>query len=189
MLAMVAAVSCVPGLMLSSAGQSDASTPAQMQSGGDQGKSSSNAGPASDRKFVEKAIESSLGDVEMGRLALEKSTDSQVRHFAIEETEDHGRILDDLKQVAAQLQMSVPDGQSKSGLKDIDKLKALSGGAFDEAYLKETVKRHKDEDKSYRDEARTTTSPQLKELITQEIQILGTHLQQAQELAQAKDRK
>jgi len=42
------------------------------------------------------------------------------------------------------------------------------------------VKSHKDEDKSYRDEARTTTSPQLKDLVTQEDQIIGNHLQQAQ---------
>jgi putative membrane protein len=91
--------------------------------------------------------------------------------------------------VAQQLQMSVPDGPSPSDLKEIDKLKALSGDAFDPAFLKETVKRHKDEDKSYQDELRTTTSPQLKNLITQETQITGNHLQQAQELAQAKGKK
>jgi putative membrane protein len=125
----------------------------------------------------------------MGRLALEKSTDSQVRHYAIQETEDHGKILDELKQAAQQLTMSVPDGPSKSALKELDKLKMLSGDAFDQALLKETVKSHKDEDKSYRDEARTTTSPQLKNLVTQENQIIGNHLQQAQQLAQAKGKK
>jgi putative membrane protein len=193
MFAMAVGLGCA--LALSAAGQMGGKTPAQTQPGGDQaqtgdqGKSDVKAGPALDQKFVKKAMEASLGDVEMGRLALQKSTDSQVRHFAIQETDDHGKILDDLKQVAQQLSMSVPDGPSKGDLKDIDKLKALSGDAFDQAFLKEAAKRHKDEDKSYKDEARTTTSPQLKDLITQEDQILGSHLQQAQQLAQAKGKK
>lgn len=180
---------CAWGLTASSVGQMAGNTPAGMQPGGDQGTTNSKSGPASDRKFVEKAIEASLDDVEMGRLALEKSTDAEVRHYAIQETDDHAKILDDLKQVAQQLTMSVPDGPSKGALKEMDKLKSLSGDAFDQAFLKGTVKSHKDEDKSYRDEARTTTSPQLKELVTQEDQIIGNHLQQAQQLAQAKGKK
>jgi putative membrane protein len=166
------------------------STSVEMQPGGDRNWAGTKpGGPVFDKKFVKKAIESNLGDVEMGRLALEKSTDSQVRHYAIQETEDHGKILDELKQAAQQLTMSVPDGPSKSAQKEIDKLKMLAGDAFDQAFLKETVKSHKDEDKSYRDEARTTTSPQLKNLVTQENQIIGNHLQQAQQLAQAKGKK
>jgi putative membrane protein len=180
---------CLWGLALPAAGQMGGSTSVEMQPGGDQGNKNASSGPVFDRKFLKKAIEANLGDVEMGRLALQKSTDSEVRHYAIQETDDHGKILDDLKQAAQQLTMSVPDGPSKSALKEMEKLKALSGDSFDQAFLKETVKNHKDEDKSNRDEARTTTSPQLKDLVTQENTIIGNHLQQAQQLAQAKGKK
>jgi putative membrane protein len=190
MLTVAVGISGISGMALSSAGQMAGSTSVEMQPGGDRNWAGTKpGGPAFDKKFVKKAIEANLGDVEMGRLALEKSTDNEVRHFAIQETEDHGKILDDLKQAAQQLTMSVPDGPSKSALKEMDKLKALSGDAFDQAFLKETVKSHKDEDKSNRDEVRTTTSPQLKDLVTQENQIIGNHLQQAQQLAQAKGKK
>jgi putative membrane protein len=190
---MVVGLGCA--LALSAAGQMGNKPAVQPQPSGDQvqgddhAKSDVKAGPEQDKKFVKKAIEASLGDVEMGRLALQKSTDPEVRHFAIQETDDHDKILEDLKQVAQQLSMGVPDAPSKGDLKDIDKLKALPADAFDAAFLKETAKRHKDEDKSYKDEARTTTSPQLKDLITQEDQILGNHLQQAQQLAQTKGKK
>ena len=167
-----------------SAGQLDASTSVQMQPSGDQGAKNAASAPVFERKFVQKAIESSLGDIAMARLALEKSTDADVRHFAIQETDDHGKILDDLKQVAQQLKMTPPDAPSKSAQKDLEKLKGLSGHAFDQAFLKETVKSHKEEDRSYKDEGRATTSPQLKKLISQEDQILGNHLQQAEQLAQ-----
>lgn len=191
MLAVAVGLCCVWGLACSCAGQIAGSTPVEMQPGGDRNWAGTKpgGGPVFDKSFLKKAIEANLGDVEMGRLALEKSTDSQVRHYAVQETDDHGKILDELKQAAQQLAMNVPDGPSKGAVKEMDKLKALSGDAFDQAFLKQTVKSHKDEDKSNRDEARTTTSPQLKELVTQENQIAGNHLQQAQQLAQAKGKK
>jgi putative membrane protein len=182
---------CLWGLALPAAGQMGGSTPVEMQPGGDRNWAGTKpgSGPVFDKSFLKKAIEANLGDVEMGRLTLEKSTDNEVRHYAIQETDDHGKILDELKQAAQQLTMSVPDGPSKSALKEMEKLKALSGDAFDQAFLKETAKNHKDEDKSDRDEARTTTSPQLKDLVTQENTIIGNHLKQAQQLAQAKGKK
>jgi putative membrane protein len=189
MSAIAVGLCCTSMLALSSAGGTGGSPSVQEQPSGDQSANGVKTAPASDLKFLRQAIEANLGDVEMGRLALEKSTDSQVRHYAIQETDDHGKILDDLKQAAQQLTMSVPDGPSKSTLKEMEKLKTLSGDAFDEAFLKDTVKSHKDQDKSNRDEARTTTSPQLKDLVTQENQIIGNHLQQAQQLAQAKGKK
>ena len=190
MLTAAVGLCCVWGLACSCAGQMAGSTSVDMQPGGDRNWAGTKLGaPAFDKNFLKKAIEANLGDVEMGRLALEKSTDNEVRHYAVQETDDHAKILDELKQAAQQLTMSVPDGPSKSTVREMDKLKALSGDAFDQAFLKETVKSHKDEDKSNRDEARTTTSPQLKELVTQQNQIAGNHLQQAQQLAQAKGKK
>lgn len=144
------------------------------------------SGPAADRKFIEKAMESNVAEIQMGRLALEKSTDEQVRHFAIQMTDDHGKMLDELKQAAQQLNLPVPDEPSKGALKSMEKLKALSGNAFDQAYIKEMIKAHKEDDKSFKDEAKNTTSPQLKEMVTQDAQMIESHLQQVQQLAQSK---
>jgi putative membrane protein len=168
------------------ASQAGSSTPAETQPAGGQNANETKGAPVADKKFVMKAIETSQDDIAMGRFALQKSTDSQVRSVAMQETDDHGRILEDLKQAAQQLNVDVPDTPSKGALKSMDKMKALSGGAFDAAFLEEMAKSHKDEDKSYRDEARTTTSPQLKALVTEEDQMLEKHIQQAQQLAQTK---
>jgi putative membrane protein len=143
-------------------------------------------GPAADRKFLEKAMESNVAEIQMGRLALEKSTDEQVRHFAIQMTDDHGKMLDDLKQAAGQLNIPVPEAPSKSAMKSLEKMKTLSGAAFDQAYIKEMEKAHKEDDKAFKEEARTTTSPQLKEMVTQDAQMIESHLQQIQQIAQSK---
>jgi putative membrane protein len=143
-------------------------------------------GPGADQKFLEKAMGSDIAEIQMGRLALEKSTDEQVRHFAIQMTEDHGKMLDDFKQSVQGLNIPVPEEPSKDALKTIDKLKGLSGDAFDQAYIKEMVKAHKEDDKAFKEEARSTTSPQLKEMVTQDLQMIERHLQQIQQIANSK---
>src|SRR3954469_20385496 len=110
-------------------------------------KNETAGGPGPDQKFLERAMESNVAEIQMGRLALEKSTDEQVRHFAIQMTEDHGKMLDDFKQAVQGLNIPVPAEPSKGALKTIDKLKGLSGDAFDQAYIKEMVKAHKEDDK------------------------------------------
>jgi putative membrane protein len=144
------------------------------------------SGPGADQKFLEKAMGSNVAEIQMGRLALEKSTDEQVRHFAIQMTEDHGKMLDDFKQSVRGLNIPVPEEPSKGALKTIDKLKGLSGDAFDQAYIKEMVKAHKEDDKAFKEEARNTTSPQLKEMVTQDLQMIERHLQQLQQIADSK---
>jgi putative membrane protein len=146
------------------------------------------SGPGGDQKFLEKAMESNVAEIQMGRLALEKSTDEQVRHFAIQMTEDHGKMLDDFKQAVQGLNIPVPAGPSKGALKTIDKLKGLSGDAFDRVYIKEMVKAHKEDDKAFREEAKNTTSPQLKEMVTQDLQMIEGHLQQLQQLVDSKEK-
>jgi putative membrane protein len=151
--------------------------------GTDKDAAAGKGNPFFDKKFLKKAIESNQDDVAIASLALEKSTNGEVKEFATQETEDHGKMLDGLKQEAQELSVSVADGPTKGASKSMEKLKELRGEAFDAAYLQETVKSHKDEDKSYRGEASTTADPILKFRVIEDDQILAKHLQQADTLA------
>jgi putative membrane protein len=91
-----------------------------------------------------------------------------------------------LKPVAEQLGVKVPDGPSKGQMKNLDKMKALSGDAFDHAYIKDMVKDHKSDDSEFKQEAQSTQNPQLKQLVMQNDQIIESHLQQIQQLAKSK---
>jgi putative membrane protein len=144
------------------------------------------SGPAADRAFLKKAMESHKGEIEMAQLALQKGNDDQIKHFAQQVLDDHGKILDELRQAALQLNVPVPAEPSKGAIKSMEKLKTLSGPAFDQAYIKETVKAHKDEDKAFKEEARNTTSPQLKEMMTADARIIEGHLQQLQQIEDSK---
>ena len=66
-----------------------------------------------DKAFVKKALEGSMAEVEMGKLALQKSSDDQVKQFAQRMVDDHSKMVDQLKPVAEQMGVKVPDGPSK----------------------------------------------------------------------------
>ncbi|MDQ1452368.1 MAG: putative rane protein [Acidobacteriaceae bacterium] len=150
------------------------------------GTSGMNTGPAVDKAFVKKALEGNIAEIEMGKLALQKSNDDQVKQFAQRMVDDHGKMLDELKPVAEQMGVKVPEGPSKGQMKSMDKMKALSGDAFDQAYIKDMVKDHKGDDNDFKMEAQSTQNPQLKQMVMQSDQTIESHLQQIQQLAHSK---
>lgn len=143
-------------------------------------------GPDADKAFLKKAMEANIAEIQMAQLALEKSSDDQVRHFALQMQDDHGKLQDELKQVAGQLNVPVPAEPSKGAAKSMEKMKALSGDAFDQAYIKDMIKAHKEDSKAYKDEVRNTTSPQLKEMMTRDDQTIESHLQEIEQISQSK---
>ena len=150
------------------------------------GANAMNAGPAMDKEFVKKAMEGNMAEVQMGQLALQKSSDDQVKQFAQRMVDDHGKMLDQLKPAAQAMGVKVPDGPSKGAMKNMDKMKGLSGDAFDQAYIKDMVKDHKKDSSEFKQEAQSTQNPQLKQLVTEASQTIDSHLQQIQQIAQAK---
>jgi putative membrane protein len=143
-------------------------------------------GPAMDKAFVKKALEGNMAEVEMGKLAMEKSNDEQVKQFAQKMVDDHGKMTEQLKPIAEQMGVKVPDGPSKGQMKKMDKMKSLQGDAFDQAYIKDMVKDHKTDASEFKQEAQSTQNPQLKQLASQGHQVIESHLQQIEQIAQSK---
>ena len=169
-----------------SGGMNNPSAQQQQQMGQMAGATSMNSGPAADKAFVKKALEGNEAEIQMGQLALQKSVDDQVKQFAQRMVDDHGKMQEQLKPVAQQMGVKVPDGPSKGQMKKMDKMKSLSGDAFDQAYIKDMVKDHKSDSSDFKLEAQNTQNPQLKQLATDGGQTIDSHLQQIQQIAQAK---
>ena len=83
----------------SGAGNSPSSMDQQQQMA-TSGANGMNTGPAVDKAFVKKALEGNIGEIEMGKLALQKSSDDQVKQFAQRMVDDHGKMQEQLKPAA-----------------------------------------------------------------------------------------
>jgi len=136
-----------------------------------------------DRLFVTKAMQGSMAEVQLGQLTLQKSNNEQVKQFAQRMIDDHTKLNDQMKPVAQQLGVTVPNQVSKNDRKTLAKLQALSGSAYDQAYINDMVKDHKQDLNDFQMEASSGQDQTVKDAATQGSKVIAQHLQMAQQLA------
>jgi putative membrane protein len=92
--------------------------------------------------FLTKAMQASLGQVELGKLAQKNAQSSGVNALGVRLEHDHARIGKILTMVARQKGVTLPvalDGSRKS---IVDALSAKTGAAFDAAYTAQMLSDH-----------------------------------------------
>jgi putative membrane protein len=135
---------------------------------------------AIDKIFLKKAMQGSLAEVQLGQLTLQKSNNDQVKKFARTMIDDHTKMNEQMRPVALQLGVEIPTEVSKKDKSLISKMQALSGPAYDQAYIKDMVKDHKQDLSEFNMEA---SNGHVKDIATEGSKTLSEHLQMAQQLA------
>src|SRR3984885_9861776 len=187
-----------PLLLCGSMGLAQVSRPSEGQAGQTPGQTDPNmnsqmngmqqAGQQSpiDRMFVTKAMQGSMAEVQLGQLTLEKSNNDQVKQFAQRMIDDHTKLNEQMKPVAQQLGVTPPNQISKGDRKTIAKLQALSGPAYDQAYIQDMVKDHKQDLSDFQMEASSGQDQTVKDAANQGSKVIAQHLQMIEQIA--KDR-
>ena len=137
-----------------------------------------------DKAFVRKALEGGMAEVELGKLAAQKGNSDDVKQFGQKMVDDHGKLNDQMQQVAEKMNVKAPTAPSSKDKAKMAKLEALNGDAFDKAYIKEMLKDHKQDKSDFSNEAQRATDPDLKQVATQGEQVISEHLQLIQQIAQ-----
>ncbi len=136
-----------------------------------------------DKMFVHKAAEGGLDEVQLGQLATQRSNNADVKAFGQKMVDDHTMLNNNMKPIADKLGVMVPDHLNKKDQAKYDQLSALSGDAFDQAYVKDMVEDHRKDLREFRHESMTAADPQLKEVVTNGTQVIAGHLKMADHLA------
>ena len=98
--------------------------------------------------------------------------------------DDHTKLGDQMKPIAQQIGVKVPDGPSKKDKATIAKLQGLNGDAFDKAYIKDMVKDHKADLNDFKMEIQNGSNPAVKDAANQGSQVIDQHLKMIQQIAQ-----
>src|SRR5947208_1186951 len=61
-----------------------------------------------DTKFMKEAAEGGMAEVALGQLAVEKASSTDVKKFGQRMVDDHGKANDELKQLASQKNVKLP---------------------------------------------------------------------------------
>jgi putative membrane protein len=138
---------------------------------------------SSDRLFVRKAAQGGLAEVQLGQLATEKAASPEVKQFGQRMVDDHTKANDQLKQIAQQQGIQVPDQLDAKDAATKARLEKLSGKEFDRAYMHDMVMDHTKDVTEFKHEANSGKDSAVKSFAQQTVPTLEDHLKEAKNIA------
>ncbi|HEY1628455.1 MAG TPA: DUF4142 domain-containing protein, partial [Tepidisphaeraceae bacterium] len=111
-----------------------------------------------DLKFVTEAAEGGMTEVKASQVAVDKTTDPEIKNFAQKMVDDHTKVNDQLKSLAEGKGVTMPTMLDSSHQDKVDDLAKMSGPDFDKDYVKMMVKDHKDTVELFQHYSGATTS-------------------------------
>ena len=160
------------------------SLPLQFSLGADD--AASNHPTAMEKLFIKKAADGGLTEVELGRLAAEKGGSDEVKDFGNEMVKDHSKLNDNLKEIAAKMNVTVPENISAKHHAAIEKMSSLSGAAFDKAYVNAMLMDHEKDIGEFEKADKEVKNSDLKQFIEDALPIMKDHLEKIRKFDQAK---
>ena len=135
-----------------------------------------------DSEFLTKAASGGMTEVELGKIAQEKSQNAKVKEFGAMMVKDHSMANDELKQLAMSKNVSLPEAPLAKHQEGIDKLKEKSGADFDKDYVDMMVSDHKETIDLFKDAAENAKDADVKAFAGKTLPTLESHLQHIQQI-------
>jgi putative membrane protein len=138
--------------------------------------------PKDDAAFAVEAMAGGINEVELGKLAQQKASDSKVKDFGAMMVTDHTKANAELLALGQSLRVALPVVADKDGQKLMDELSKKSGADFDKAYVTAMVNDHKEDIKAFEKEGKYGTSTDLKAFANKTLPVLNKHLDAVQQI-------
>ncbi|WP_344923394.1 DUF4142 domain-containing protein [Streptosporangium oxazolinicum] len=136
-----------------------------------------------DKDFLVQAHQANLAEIEGGKAAEAKTSDSEgresaqtVRDLGERFVADHTNLDESVRQVADKLGVKLPDQPTAAQREQLDKLGALSGADFDKAWLSEELEGHRETLAAIEKEVGSGSSPEVKKLATDAKPVVEEHI-------------
>lgn len=133
-------------------------------------------------KFMVSASNDGMTEIQLGQVAQQKVKNSRIKDFASMIVTDHTQAGNELKALAGDKNVSLPDSLSTDSRQTVDKLSRKSGADFEKDYLSTMVSDHEKAVKAFQNELDDVKNPDLRQWITNTLPVLQTHLDSARVL-------
>lgn len=135
-----------------------------------------------DSKYLVEAAATDLKEIEIGKLAQQKSSDPEVKAFGKMLVEDHMKSAAEVKKLAQVKNISLPDAMTEDGQKDYNELQEKTGLDFDKKFAEMMVDGHQKAVDKMRDAAEDAADREIRVWASNKIPTLAGHLQHAKSL-------
>jgi putative membrane protein len=129
-----------------------------------------------DKTFVAKVSQGGMYEVELGKLAEIKGATQGVKDQGNTEDHDHTLVGDKLKSIAQANGIDFPSELNADFKGRLDKMRALSGDAFNAAYIEDMKKIHAADGAAFAKEAKSGSNPALKAFAAETHAIVEQHI-------------
>jgi len=140
-------------------------------------------GANTDARAMRDLAEANMAEVEAGKVAAQKAQSEEVKKFAQHMVDDHGKMLQEVQQLAQSKGVDLPKSPSKKHQAAMKKLESASGEQFDKAYMSEMVKDHRETVKKVEKIAKSSKDAEVKGAAEKALPDIKEHLQMAQDLS------
>src|SRR5580765_3752762 len=115
-----------------------------------------------DAAAMKQLAQANLNEVEAGKIAAARAHSPDVKRFARKMVDDHTQMLNDLKALAGQKSVSLPESVALKDKAQMKMMERSSGADFDKKYMEEMVKDHQNDLKEVQDLAAKTKDADFK---------------------------
>ncbi|MBW8907128.1 MAG: DUF4142 domain-containing protein [Betaproteobacteria bacterium] len=137
-----------------------------------------------DQAAMKQLASANIAEIEAGKMGSSKAQSPDVKKFAQQMVQDHGKMLDELKSLAKSKGVALPDNAPMKDMAQSKLLERKSGAEFDKDYMEHMVKDHEKNVQDTENIAAKAKDPQFKSAVQQANAKIKEHLQMAQRLAQ-----
>jgi len=122
-------------------------------------------------------------EVQLGNLAAQKASSSDVKQFGERMATDHSQLGQRLQQLASNLNVAVPQELDAAQRSAVSRLEKLTGKAFDREYIKSMINDHVKDIAEFERAASQATNADIKQFVSEALPTMRDHLKMAREIA------
>jgi len=187
-LTLAAAAALLIAAPVSAQSQSGTQTQTQVRTAtGFQGQNALQAGrgqaAVNDALFAAAAADGGLTELSLSQLGVQRATDPELKQFSQQMIEDHTRMNAELKSLAAQKGIALPQMIGYRSQFCAQSLAGLSGEEFDRCYAKAQLVAHMEAVGQFEAEAQRGMDPDVKALAAKALPRIKEHLKMIKPIA------
>jgi predicted outer membrane protein len=129
--------------------------------------------------FLVAAYQDGLGEIQLSQLALQKTTNSDVRQFARRMVNDHTQANSRIVALAQLKGVALPGTLDPELQAALDEFAKFSGADFDKAYMDKNVVTHVKDVRQAKQQSEQGRDPDVRILALQTLPVLASHLASA----------
>jgi predicted outer membrane protein len=133
-------------------------------------------------EFLIEAMQDAMAEIRVCELAIEKSSNHDVRVYAQAMIDEHGKMGREVEKLATDKKLDVPREIRPEQELTVEELSSLSGRDFEQRWIQYNIDVHERDIKVFRHYAGDESDADIKAMAKKHGDILGKHLKTAHEL-------